>query len=64
MLRIKIIKGENINKALKKFKQKVRDTKLLKKLREKKQFDKPSAKKRKAKQKAIRINKWKLKNED
>ncbi len=64
MLRIKIIKGENINKALKKFKQKVRDTKLLKKLRENKQFDKPSAKKRKAKQKAIRVNKWRLKNED
>jgi len=64
MLRIKITKGENINKALKKFKQKVRDTKLLKKLRENKQFDKPSAKKRKAKQKAIRVNKWRLKNED
>ncbi len=53
MLRIKINKGENITRALKKFKQKVRDTKLLQKLREKKQYDKPSAKRRKAKQKAI-----------
>jgi len=64
MLIIKIKKGDNINKALKQFKNKVRNTKLIKQLRERKQFDKPSAKKRKAKQRAIRINKWKLNDEN
>tara|TARA_R110002050_G_scaffold258876_4_gene398220 strand:+ start:2834 stop:3028 length:195 start_codon:yes stop_codon:yes gene_type:complete len=64
MLRIILKKGENITKALKRFKQKVRNTKLMQEIRERKQFDKPSVKKRANKKKAIRVNQWKLKNEE
>ena len=64
MLVIKIKKGDNINKALKQFKQKCRSTKLIQEIRERKQFDKPSAKKRANKKKAIRVKQWRLKNED
>jgi small subunit ribosomal protein S21 len=64
MLIIKVQKGDNIDKALKQFKQKVRNTKLITNLREKQYFDKPSAAKRKARKKAIRINKWKLCNDE
>jgi small subunit ribosomal protein S21 len=64
MLIVKLKKGDNITKALKKFKQKVRKTKLIQEIRERKQFDKPSAKKRANKKKAIRVNQWRLKNED
>jgi small subunit ribosomal protein S21 len=64
MLIVKLKKGDNITKALKKFKQKVRNTKLIQEIRERKQFDKPSAKKRANKKKAIRVNQWRLKNED
>jgi len=62
MLIVKITKGDNINKALKRFKQKVRSTKLIKDIRDRKFFEKPSAKKRKQKEKAIRVNQWKLDN--
>lgn len=62
MLIVKIKKGDNINKALKRFKQKVRSTKLIKDIRDRKFFEKPSAKKRKQKEKAIRVNQWKLDN--
>ena len=62
MLIVKIKKGDNINKALKRFKQKVRNTKLIKDIRDRKFFEKPSAKKRKLKEKAIRFNQWKLDN--
>mgnify|MGYP001384284251 CR=1 FL=1 len=64
MLRIILKKGENITKALKRFKQKVRNTKLMQEVRERKQFDKPSVKKRANKKKAIRVNQWKLKDEE
>lgn len=63
MLRIKIKKGDSIIKALKQFKQKVRNTKLMQEIRERKQYDKPSVKKRASRKKAIRVNQWKLKNE-
>ena len=53
MLNIPVIKG-NINKALKQFKKKFRDTQVLKKLREHKNYTKPSAKKRVQKDEAIR----------
>lgn len=64
MLIVKLKKGENILKALKRFKQKVRSTKLIKELRERQQFDKPSVKKRKAKKKAIKLQQWKNLNND
>jgi len=53
MLKIPVVKG-NINKALKIFKRKFRDTQVLKELRERKNYTKPSAKKRVQKDEAIR----------
>tara|TARA_B100000497_G_C7487230_1_gene298578 strand:+ start:50 stop:238 length:189 start_codon:yes stop_codon:yes gene_type:complete len=53
MLKIPVIKG-NINRALKQFKKKFRDTQVLKELRERKNYTKPSAKKRVQKDEAIR----------
>ena len=53
MLNIPVIKG-NINKALKQFKRKFRDTQVLKELRERKNYTKTSAKKRVQKDEAIR----------
>ena len=57
MLIIKVQKG-NINRALKQFKRKFRDTKVLKELRERQYYTKPSKKRRVEKDEAIR----KLKN--
>ena len=53
MLKIPVIKG-NLNRALKQFKKKFRDTQVLKELRERKNHTKPSAKKRIQKNEAIR----------
>ena len=53
MLKIPVVKG-NINKALKQFKRKFRNTKVLKELRERKHFIKPSKKRRVEKDEAIR----------
>jgi len=58
MLIIKVKKGEQITRALKRYKQKVRNTKLTKEVRERKEYIKPSAKKRRAKQKAIKTRQW------
>ena len=53
MLRIPVVKG-NLNRALKQFKRKFRETQVLKELRERKNYTKPSAKKRVQKDEAIR----------
>jgi len=53
MLNIPVVKG-NINKALKQFKKKFRDTQVLRELRERKNYTKTSAKKRVQKDEAIR----------
>tara|TARA_B100001113_G_C21092268_1_gene614906 strand:+ start:18 stop:218 length:201 start_codon:yes stop_codon:yes gene_type:complete len=58
MLIIKVKKGEQITRALKRYKQKVRNTKQIQSIREQKEYIKPSMKKRKAKQKAIKTRKW------
>ncbi len=58
MLIVKLGKKENINQALKRFKRKVSKTKLIKQLRENKFYEKPSAKKRKQKLKAIYTRKF------
>lgn len=52
MLIIPVKDGENIDRALKRFKRKFDRTKTMKKLRERKQFNKPSVLKRKQIQKA------------
>jgi len=64
MLIVKLKKGENINKALKRFKNKVRSTKLIRNIRENQYFEKPSQARRKQKMKAIRVNKWKIANDE
>ena len=53
MLKIEVKKG-NLNKALKIFKKKFRDTKVLKELRERQYYTKKSLKRRVEKDKAIR----------
>jgi len=53
MLKIPVVKG-NLNKALKQFKRKFKDTQVLKEIRERKNYTKPSAKKRVQKDEAIR----------
>ena len=64
MLIIKLKKGEQIGRALKRYKQKVRNTKLLKTIRERKEYQKPSDKKRRQKQIAIKTRKWREANEE
>jgi len=58
MLIIKIGKNENINQALKRFKNKFRDTQIIKELKKRKEFIKPSSLKRKKKQAAIKKEKF------
>ena len=54
MLIVKLKKGENINRALKQFKQKVRNTKLIRTIRENQYFEKPSAKRKRKKAEGIK----------
>ena len=63
MLKIPVIKG-NINKALKVFKRKFKQTGILKEVRERKNYIKPSTKKRKQKEKAILKRKYKEKYDE
>ena len=53
MLKIPVVKG-NLNRALKQFKKKFRDTKVIKELRERQYYTKPSKKRRVEKDEAIR----------
>jgi small subunit ribosomal protein S21 len=57
MLIIPVKEGENIERALKKFKKKYDRTGVVKELRRRQQFTKPSVVKRKEKLKAIYVNK-------
>ncbi|MFD2552027.1 30S ribosomal protein S21 [Bizionia sediminis] len=52
MLRIEIKEGENIERALKRYKRKHRNVKVMQNLREKQYFTKPSVKRRRQIQKA------------
>ena len=56
MLNIPVVKG-NINKALKIFKRKFRDTQVLRELRERKNYTKKSLKRKIEKENAIRKRK-------
>ena len=56
MLKVPVIKG-NINRALKQFKRKFKKTGVLKELRERQQYIKPSLKRKIEKEKAIRKQK-------
>lgn len=53
MIIIKLKKGEKIDRALKRYKRKHRDVGVVKELRNRQHFTKPSEKKRHLKQKAI-----------
>ena len=46
MLIVKLKKGENINRALKRFKVKFRNTQVIKQIRERQYFEKKSVKRR------------------
>ena len=63
MLKIPVVKG-NINKALKIFKRKFKQTGILKKVRDKKNYTKPTTKRRKQKEKAILKRKYKEENDE
>jgi small subunit ribosomal protein S21 len=63
MIRIKVGKKENIDKALKRFKKKFRDTKVVKELKERQKFEKKSDKRRNQIQQAKYNNLKKLDND-
>ena len=63
MLIVKPDKNDTIERLLKKFKYKFQKTKLLTKLREKQQYEKPSVKKRRMKKRAIYRSKLQQDNE-
>ena len=63
MLIIPVVK-DNINKALKQFKRKFKQTGILKKVRDKKTYTKPTTKRRLAKEKAILKRKYKEDNDE
>ena len=53
MIVVPVKEGENIEKALKKFKRKFEKTGIVKELRSRQQFDKPSVVKRLKKERAV-----------
>ncbi len=57
MIVVPVKEGENIERALKKFKRKFEKTGAVKELRARQQFDKPSVKKRLAKERAVYVQK-------
>ena len=59
MLIVPVKEGENIEKALKKFKRKFEKTGVVKELRSRQQFDKPSVLKRLKMERAIYVQKLK-----
>ncbi len=63
MIIVPIKEGENIERALKKFKRKFEKTGAVRELRARKNFEKPSARKRVAMQKAIYVQHLRLMEE-
>ena len=59
MLRVIVKDGDTIEKALKQFKRKTINTKLVKELRNRQEFEKPSVTKRKQKLKALYVQQLK-----
>lgn len=57
MIVVPVKEGENIERALKKFKRKFEKTGVVKELRNRQQYDKPSVVKRLAKERAIYVQK-------
>ena len=63
MIIVPVKDGDNIEKALKKFKRKFEKTGAIRELRARKNFEKPSVRKRIAKQKAIYVQHLRLQDE-
>ncbi len=63
MIIVPVKEGENIEKALKKFKRKFEKTGTLRELRARREFQKPSVTRRKARMKAIYVQHLQLKDE-
>ncbi len=63
MIIVPVKEGENIERALKKFKRKFEKTGAVREMRARKNFEKPSVKKRMALQKAIYVQQLRLKEE-
>jgi len=63
MIIVPIKEGENIERALKKFKRKFEKTGAVREMRARKNFEKPSVKKRMALQKAIYVQHLRLQEE-
>ena len=63
MIIVPVKEGDNIEKALKKFKRKFEKTGASRELRARKNFEKPSVRKRIAKQKAIYVQHLRLQDE-
>ena len=63
MIIVPIKDGENIERALKKFKRKFEKTGVIRELRARKNFEKPSDKRRMARQKAIYVQHLQLLDE-
>ena len=57
MIVVPVKEGENIERALKKFKRKFEKTGVVKELRSRQQFDKPSVTKRLARERAVYVQK-------
>ncbi len=63
MIIVPVKEGENIEKALKKFKRKFEKTGAVKELRSRREFQKPSVKKRMAHMKAVYVQHLRLEEE-
>ena len=63
MIIVPVKDGENIERALKKFKRKFEKTGVVKELRARQQFDKPSVKKRLKMERAIYVQKLRREEE-
>ncbi len=64
MIIVKVKEGENIDRALRRFKRKFERTGVLKEIRERKEYKKPSLQRREQKLKAIYIEELKRKSEN
>jgi len=64
MLKIKLVPGENIERALKRYRNKVRNTKQLKQIRSNQEFTKKSKEKRELLAKAVYKNEYLKNNEE
>ncbi|MCQ2166847.1 MAG: 30S ribosomal protein S21 [Bacteroidales bacterium] len=64
MIIVPVREGENIEKALKKFKRKFEKTGAVRELRSRREFTKPSVKNRMARMKAIYVNHLRLEEDE